>query len=157
MQGDDKWTRKRTETKNGKGNGKGKPTEEGKGTGKGNGKEKGIVKQIPGGDVISHAVAVQMQKEMYEADSDTDGLLEQVYLEPEALPAVSISLDDDTDSTEKSDSEYDSEDDSDVDMRLEDDGDALDGVDLDSYVDMETEGGNDGEEDEEEEDEEKED
>jgi len=48
--------------------GKGKETEEGKGKEKGNGKGKGIVKYTPGGDDISRAVAVQLQKEMYEAD-----------------------------------------------------------------------------------------
>jgi len=66
-------------TKDGKGKGKGKATEEGKGKateegkGKGNGKWKGIVKQTPGGDDISPAVALQLQKEMYEADSDMEG------------------------------------------------------------------------------------
>jgi len=42
--------------------GKGKATEEGKG--KGNGKGKAIVKQTLGGDDISRAVAVQLQKEL---------------------------------------------------------------------------------------------
>jgi hypothetical protein len=60
-------------TKDGKGKWKGKATEEGKGKGKGNGKVKGIVKQTPGGDDISCAVAVQWMKEIYEADSDTEG------------------------------------------------------------------------------------
>ena len=55
----------------GKGKGQGKATEEGKGMG--NGKGKGIVKQTPGGDDISRAVTLQLQKEMYEADSDTAG------------------------------------------------------------------------------------
>jgi hypothetical protein len=73
MQGGEKGTGKRKGTKDGKGKGKGKATEEGKGKGKGNGKGKGIVKQTPGGDDISHAIAVQLQKEMYEADSDTEG------------------------------------------------------------------------------------
>jgi len=50
-------------------NGKGK----GKGKGKGNGKGRGIVKQTPGGDDISRAVASQLQKEMSEADLDTEG------------------------------------------------------------------------------------
>jgi hypothetical protein len=70
---------------------------------------------------------------------------------------VSISSDDDTDSTEKSDSEYDSELDPDVDMRMEDDVDAPDAVDLNGDVDMERDGDDDEEENEEEEDEEKED
>jgi len=59
------------------GTGKGKGTKhregEGKGKGKGNGKGKAIVKWTPGGDDISCAVALQLQKEMYEADSDTEG------------------------------------------------------------------------------------
>jgi len=70
---------------------------------------------------------------------DTEGRLERVYLEPEALPAMSISSDDDTDST-KSDGEYYSECDSDVDMCMEDDVDALDGIDSDGDVDMEMNG-----------------
>jgi len=72
-QGGEKGTGKGKGTKDGQGKGKGKATEEGKGKGKGNGKGKGIVKQTPGGDDISRAVAVQLQKEMYEADSDTEG------------------------------------------------------------------------------------
>jgi len=55
------------------GKGKGMATENGKGKGKGNGKWKGIVKETPGGDHISHAVALQLWKNMYEADSDTEG------------------------------------------------------------------------------------
>jgi len=62
---------------------------------------------------------------------------------------LSISSDDDTDSTEL-DGENDSERDSDVDMRMEDDVDAPDGVDLDGDVHMERDG--EDEEDEEEED-----
>jgi hypothetical protein len=54
-QGGEKGTGKEKGTKGGNGTGKGKATEEGKG--KGNGKEKGIVKQTPGGDDISRAVA----------------------------------------------------------------------------------------------------
>jgi len=71
-----------------------------------------------------------------------------VYLEPEGSPAVSISSDDDTNSTE-SDGEYVSERDSDVNICMEDDVDALDGVDLDGDVDMEKDG-EDGEDEEEE-------
>jgi len=78
------------------------------GKGKGNGTGKGIVKQTPGKDDISCTAAVQLLKEMYEADSYTEGYLELVYLEPEASPAMSIFSADDTDSTE-SDGEYDSE------------------------------------------------
>jgi len=59
---------------------------------------------------------------------------------------VSISSDDDTDST-KLDGRYDSERDSDGDMRMQDDVDAPDGVDLEGDVDMERDG--DDEEDEE--------
>jgi hypothetical protein len=62
-------------TKDGKG--KGKAAEDGKGKGKGkgkgNGKGKGIVQHTPGGDDISRAVALQLQKEMTEADFDTEG------------------------------------------------------------------------------------
>jgi len=65
MLGGEKGTRKGKGTKDGKGKGKGK--------GKGNGKGKGIVKQTPGGDDISRAVALQLQKERYEADSGTEG------------------------------------------------------------------------------------
>jgi len=72
-QGGEKGTGKVKGTKDGKGKGKGKATEEGKGKGNGNSKGKGIVKQTPGGDDISCAIAVELQKEMYEADSDTDG------------------------------------------------------------------------------------
>jgi hypothetical protein len=60
-----------------KGNGKGKGTKDvigkGKRKGKGNGNGKGIVKRTPGGDDISRAVALQLQKERYEADSGTEG------------------------------------------------------------------------------------
>jgi len=70
---------------------------------------------------------------------------------------VSISSDDDTDSTQKSDGKYDSEHDSDVDMRMEDDVDAPCAVDLDGDVDMERDGDDEEEEDEVEEDEEEED
>jgi hypothetical protein len=64
-QGGEKGTGKGKETKDGKRKGKGK--------GNGNGKGKGIVKQTPGGDNISRAVALQLQKERYEADSGTEG------------------------------------------------------------------------------------
>jgi len=72
-QGGDKGTGKGNGTKDGKGKGKWKATEERKRKGKGNGKGKGIVKQTPGGDDISCAVAVQLQKEMHDADSDMEG------------------------------------------------------------------------------------
>ena len=134
----------------GKGKGKGKAREDGKGKGNGNCKGKGTVKQTPGGGDISHSVALRLQKEMYEADSDTQGSLQWVYSELEALPTVLISSDDDTDSTEESDSEYDSEFDSELDMRMEDDVDAPDGVVLEGDVDMERDGDDEEEEDEEE-------
>jgi len=82
-----------------------------------------MVKQTPRGDDISLAVALQLQKEMYEADWDTEGNLVWVYLALEASPAMSISSDDDTNSTEELDSAYDSEDDSDVHLRMADDVD----------------------------------
>jgi len=83
-----------------------------------------------------------------------EGSPEQVLLEPEALPAMSISSDDDTDSTEESDGEYNSEHDSDVDMRREDDVDKIYGVVVNGVVDMVTDGDDDLEEDEEEQDDE---
>jgi len=52
--------------------GKGNATEEGKGKGKGNSKGKGIVKHTPVGDDISHTVALQLLKEMYNPDSDME-------------------------------------------------------------------------------------
>jgi len=64
----------------------GKATEEWKG--KGNGKGQGIVKQTPPGDDISHAVALDWKKEMYQADSDTEEYLDWVYLEPEPSPSM---------------------------------------------------------------------
>jgi len=75
MQGWEKGSGTGKGTKDGKGKekgqGKGKATEEGKG--KGNGKRKDIFKHTPGGDDISCAIALQLQKEMNEADSDTEG------------------------------------------------------------------------------------
>jgi hypothetical protein len=41
--------------------------------GKGNCKGKDIVKQTPGGDDISRAVALQLENEKYEPDTDTEG------------------------------------------------------------------------------------
>jgi hypothetical protein len=75
MQGGEKGTGKGKGTKDGQGkgnateNGKGK----GKGKGKGNGTGKGIVKHTPGGDDMSRAIPFQLQKEMSEADFDTEG------------------------------------------------------------------------------------
>jgi len=83
-------TRKEKGTLDGKGKRKGKAKENGKamekGKGKGNSKGKGIVKQTPGGDDISRAVALQLQKEMYEADSDMEGKLEWVNLSRKHRP-----------------------------------------------------------------------
>jgi len=74
-QGSEKGTRTGKGTKDGKG--KGKATEDGngqgKGKGRGNSKGKGNVKQIPGGDDISCAIALQLQKEMSEAEMDMEG------------------------------------------------------------------------------------
>jgi hypothetical protein len=70
MQGGENGTRKQNSTKDGKGKGKGNAMEEGKGKGKGNGKANGIGKETPGEDDSSHAVAVQLQKEIDEADSE---------------------------------------------------------------------------------------
>jgi len=70
---------------------------------------------------------------------------------------VSISSDDDTDTTEKSDGKHDSEHDCDVDMRMEEDVDAPCAVDLGGDVNMERDGDNAEEEDKVEEDEEEED
>jgi len=56
--------------------GKGNVTEDGtekwKGKGKGNTKGNGNVEHTPGGDEISCAVTLQLQKEMSEADMDTE-------------------------------------------------------------------------------------
>jgi len=78
-QGGETGTGKWKGTKDGKG--KGKATEDGKGEGKGQGKEKGkgngkgkgSVKQTTGGDDISRAITLQLQKAMSEADLDTEG------------------------------------------------------------------------------------
>jgi len=94
---------------------------------------------------------------MYEADWKMEGELEWVYLEPETLPPMSIFSDDDTDSTEDLVGKYESEHDPDVDMCMEDDVDALDGVDSDGDVDIQRDGDNEEEEDEEDEDEKEED
>jgi hypothetical protein len=73
MHGGEKATGKGKGTKDGKGKGEGMATMQGKGKGKGNYKGKGVVNQTPRGDDISRAVAVRMEKAMYEADSDTEG------------------------------------------------------------------------------------
>jgi hypothetical protein len=72
-QSGEKGTGKGQGKKYGKRKGKGKAIEEGKGKGKGNGKGKGIVKQTPGEDDTTRAVAVQWRKGMYEADLDAEG------------------------------------------------------------------------------------
>jgi hypothetical protein len=66
-QGGEKGTGKGKGTKDRKGKGKGK------GKGNGNGKGKGIVKQTPAEGDISRDIALQLQKERYEADSGTEG------------------------------------------------------------------------------------
>jgi len=71
--------------------------------------------------------------ELSDVDWDTEGYQEQVYIEPEASPTMSISSDDDTDSTNL-DGKYDSE--LDGDMCMEDDVDAPDSVDIEGDVDM---------------------
>ena len=75
MQGSERGTGNGRGTKERRGNGK--ATEDGKGKwkgkGKGYGKGNGIVEQMPGGDDISRAVALQLQTEMYQADLDTEG------------------------------------------------------------------------------------
>jgi len=157
MQGGEQPTGKGKGTQDGNQNGKatenGKRKEKGMSTG--TGQWKGIDKQTPGGVDISRAVALQLRTEMSEADLDSEGRLRQVYCEPEASPAVLMSSDDDTDSTE-SDTKYDPEYISDVDMRMEDDVDTLGGVDLDNNLDMDRDGADEQKEDEEEEDEEEE-
>jgi hypothetical protein len=68
-------------TRNGKGtkdrNGETKAKKDrkrnGKTKGQGNGTGIGIVKHTPGGDDISRPVALQLQKEMSQAEMDTEG------------------------------------------------------------------------------------
>jgi len=68
MQGGETGAKKKMGTQDGKATGKGKGKRKGKameeGQGAGNSKRKGIVKQTPGGDDISHAIALLLQKEM---------------------------------------------------------------------------------------------
>jgi len=97
-----------------------------------------------------------LQKQLYEADSDTQGHLECLDLEEESLPALSISWDDDTKTTELLHCEYDSAYDSNPDMDMEDDVNTQYGVRLDGDVDIEKDG-DDPEDNEEEEDEQEED
>jgi len=70
-------TGKENGTHDGKGTGRGKCKGMGKvmeeGKGKGNGTGKGIVEPTAGGDDISLAIALQLQRAMYEADSDMEG------------------------------------------------------------------------------------
>jgi hypothetical protein len=86
----------------GKGKGRRLRKERGKGWGWGMAMETGKGKELlnkPQGDHISDAMVAQLQMEKNEADSDMEGKLEQVNVELETLPAMSISSDDDTDST----------------------------------------------------------
>jgi len=128
------WKWKATGGWKGNGKGKGKATNSAKGQGTQTNNRKGILKQTPGGDDISHAVALQLWKDMYEAHYDTEGKLEQWYFEPVVWPAMSICSDDDTDSTQESDCNYDSEYDSDVGIWMKDDVDTLYCIDLDGDV-----------------------
>jgi len=73
-EGGEKGTGKEKRTKDAKGKRKGR----GKVKGKENSKGKCIVKQTPGGDDISRAVALHLHEEMNEADSDMEGYLERV-------------------------------------------------------------------------------
>ena len=68
-QGSEKGTGNEKGTKNATGKGKGKGSRKGKRNGKGT----GIVEKSPEGDDISLAIALQLKKEMYEADLDTEG------------------------------------------------------------------------------------
>jgi len=70
-QGAENGTRKGKGSKAGKGNEKGKG--KGKGKVKGNSNGKGIVKRTPGGDDISRAIALKLQKQKSEADLDKEG------------------------------------------------------------------------------------
>ena len=77
MQGGVKGTGKDNRTKHwegtGKGKRKGKVTAMDKGKRMGNSKGKGIVKPTPGGDDISCAVALRLEKELCEADFNMEG------------------------------------------------------------------------------------
>jgi len=122
----------------------------------------GIVKQTPGGDDISRAIVWQLHKELYMVDSDTEGYLERVQLEPEASPAVSSSSDDYIHSTKELFSYSGSEHDSDVHMHIEDNHNAthafsLNGDEDIDHEDDDEEEDKEGEQDEEEEDEQNED
>ena len=79
---------------------------------------------------------MQLQKALNEAYSDTGAYIERVYCELEVSAAMSISSDEDPDSTELN-GECDSEHDPDEAIRMKDDGDLLDGVDLAGDVGME--------------------
>jgi hypothetical protein len=46
------------------------------------------LKETTGGEDISRAVAWKLQNEMYKADLDTKGFLEQVNLEPDASHTI---------------------------------------------------------------------
>jgi len=77
-EGDEGTQRGEIGTGEGKGTTDGNGKMNGNGKGKENGKGKGIVKQTPGGDEISCAVALQLQKEMSELDLATEGKLERL-------------------------------------------------------------------------------
>jgi hypothetical protein len=73
-QGAEKGTEKGNRSKDGKGQGRMTVDRNGNGKGKGmgDGIRNGIVKQTPGGDDISCAIALQLQKAMYEADCNSE-------------------------------------------------------------------------------------
>jgi hypothetical protein len=80
------------------------------------------------GDDISCAVALLLEKEMYQADLNMEDKLQRVYIEPEALPALSNSSDENTDRNKELDSEYESKQNSDMDMHMQDDVNTPDGI-----------------------------
>jgi len=69
------WKVKGKATEDGNGMGKGKPKEQWKGKGNGNVQGKDIVQKTTGVVNISCAVASMLKKEIYPADSDTEGKL----------------------------------------------------------------------------------
>jgi len=91
-QGGERGTRKQKRTQDGKGKGtgngkgKGKAMEEWKG--KGNSKGKGIVKQTPVGDDISRAVALLLQKEMYEGANYSGYIWSRKHRPPCQVPQM---------------------------------------------------------------------
>ena len=87
------------------GTGNGMERDNEKGNGKENGKAKVIVTNTPRRQGISRARGLQLHKTLYEVDSDTQGCPEREYYKPEESPTMSISWDDDCDSTVESQGE----------------------------------------------------